>query len=113
MTNCRGELSSTKLDDIDVYFKKLNKDIGVGAFAIRALKPGMLLANLREKFVNQMSQECATKNQSLVNVFNDKTGQTTRYEELTGTLTFFNHTCINHANCTVQPGLQIARMIIR
>ena len=47
MTNFRAKLSSTKLDEMYVYFKKINKDIGIGAFAKRALKPGMLLANLR------------------------------------------------------------------
>ena len=62
----------------------------------------MLLANLCGKFGNKLSQECATKTHSSVHVFADKTGETTRYEELTGTLSFFHHACINHANCTTR-----------
>lgn len=102
LTNFRAELSSTKLDEMDVYFKKINKDIGVGAFAKRALKPGMLLANVRGKFGNKLSEACATKNHSSVNVFDDETGKTKRCVELTGTLSVFNHACLNHANCTTR-----------
>ena len=57
-----------------------NKNIGIGAFAKRALKPGIFLANLRGKFGSKPSQECATKNHSSVHVFDDKTCETTRYE---------------------------------
>lgn len=81
------------LDDMEVCFKKINYDIGVGAFVKQRIRKDVVLRNVTDRFISSFSEEAATRARSTVHVTDDTTGETTGYQELIGTLSLFNQVC--------------------